>query len=404
MKFCKLSQLLLVSAAGLAVGALLTACQIVTVDYAFVASSATADNSANGSVAVYAVDSQSGALRKGADTVSSGGVSPVALAVSPDYQHLYVANSGDNTVVHFTIADNGKLTAKDTVTLAGPPTALTVSKSGKFLYVVSGSTSATLTEFPLSSGTIGSATAEEALTLPGSNADDRMVPTGVTVLANNNAVFATAYDLDAYNPGGTTTSTANPGWVFGYSIDGSGNLAVSPGGPFRAGIKPSGIAADPTNSYLYVTDFASGQMIGYTIQSTSVLTFLLNGPFTTGSQPTAIAIDPRGKFIYVSNGLSSTVSAYAIDLNTGTPSAAVNATGSSTNVTDTTPLAVAVDPALGRYVYTANSLGNTVSGFRLDPTAGTLTQTQGTPYTAGQKPTALVLVPHGNHSIQSITP
>lgn len=404
MKFCKLSQLLLVSAAGLAVAALLTACQIVTIDYVFVASSATADNSTNGSIAVFAADSQSGALRKGAETVSSGGVNPASLAVSPDYQHLYVANHDDNTVVHFTIASNGTLKAADTVTLSAAPVALAVSENGKFLYVLSGSTSATLTEYALSSGAIGSATAQQTLALSGSNAGDSLVPTAVTVLANSNAVLATAYDVDAYNPGGTTTSTANPGWLFSFTVGSDGSLTAAAGSPYTAGIKPSGVAADPTNSYAYVTDFASGQMVGYTIQSTSMLTFMLNGPFTTGSQPSAIAIDPRGKFIYVSNALSSSVSAYSIDLSTGTPSSVVNVTGSSTNSTDTTPNAIAVDPALGRYVYTANYLGNTVSGFRLDPTAGTLTQTQGTPYSTGQKPSAIAIVPHGNHSVQSITP
>ena len=39
MKFSKLSQLLLVSAIGLIVATLLTSCEIVTIDYVFVASS-----------------------------------------------------------------------------------------------------------------------------------------------------------------------------------------------------------------------------------------------------------------------------------------------------------------------------------------------------------------------------
>ncbi|HWT65908.1 MAG TPA: beta-propeller fold lactonase family protein, partial [Terracidiphilus sp.] len=73
-----------------------------------------------------------------------------------------------------------------------------------------------------------------------------------------------------------------------------------------------------------------------------------------------------------------------------------------TNSTDTQPVAIAVDPALGRFVYTANYLGNSVSGFRLDPTAGTLTATQSTPYPSDSKPTAIAVVPHGNHSVQAV--
>ena len=210
--------------------------------------------------------------------------------------------------------------------------------------------------------------------------------------------------MSAYNPGGTTTSTAHPGWVFGFAVGSGGALTPSSGSPYQAGVKPTALVADPTNRFVYVTDFASNQMIGYGIQSGNILSFLINGPFKTGNEPQSIAIDPRGQFMYVANALDSSVSAYVIALSTGTPSAAVSPTGSGTNSTDTEPVSIAVDPALGRYVYTANFLGNSISGFRLDPTAGSLTTTQATPYPTGDEPTAVVIVPHGNHSTQSVAP
>jgi 6-phosphogluconolactonase len=403
-----LRHLFMVSIVGLLVATLITACQLVTIDYVFVASSVASATSPNGQIDTYASDSESGALRKGAATVSSGGVDPVAMAVSSDYTHLYVANAGNNTVVHFDVAANGVLASKDTITLAGPPVALAVNTAGTYLYVVSGSTTATLTEYALSSGAIGSATAQIALQIPGFTTD-AVVPTGVTVLANNNvvqgnAVYATVYDQSAYNPGGTTTSTAHPGWVFGFTIGSGGALAPANGSPYQAGVKPTALVSDPTDRFVYVTDFASNQLIAYGIEAGSTLNFLTNGPFRTGNEPQAIAIDPRGKYMYVANSLDSSVSAYVIDLSTGTPSAAVNPTGSATNSTDTEPLAIAIDPALGRYVYTANYLGNSVSGFRLDPNAGNLSPAQATPYPSDAKPTAIAIVPHGNHSLQTVTP
>jgi 6-phosphogluconolactonase len=408
MKFSKLSQLFLVSSAGLGVATLLTACQLVTIDYVFLASSAAGPSGSNGQIDTFATDSESGALRKGAPTVSSGGVDPVAMAVTASYTDLYVANAGSNSVVHFSVATNGVLTAKDSVTLAGPPVALAVDSAATFLYVVSGSTTATLTQFPLSSGAIGAAGAQIPLQIPGFTTD-AVVPTGVNVLANNseiqgNAVFATVYDQSAYNPGGTTTSTAHPGWVFGFAIGSGGALTPSSGSPYQAGVKPTSLTSDPTDRFVYVTDFASNELIGYGIQSGSILNFLVNGPFKTGNEPQAVAIDPRGKFMYVANELDSSVSAFVIDLSTGTPSAAVNPTGSAVNSTDTEPIAIAVDPALGRFVYTANFLGNSVSGFRLDPNAGNLTPTQATPYPSDAKPTAIAIVPHGNHSVQAVAP
>jgi len=403
-----LGQLFLVSAIGLIVATFLAACQLVTIDYVFVASSAGTSKGPNGQIDTFAADSQSGALRKGAATVSSGGVNPVAMAISGDYTNLYVAHAGSNTVVHFSVAPNGVLSAKDSVTLSGPPVALAVNSAGTYLYVVSGTTTATLSEYALSSGTIGSPAAQIALQIPGF-ATDTVVPTGVAVLANNaqiqgNAVYATVYDQSAYNPGGTTTSTAHPGWIFGFAIGSGGALTASSGSPYEAGVKPSAVTSDPTDRFVYVTDFASNQLIGYGIHAGSVLSFLINGPFRTGNEPEAVAIDPRGKFMYVANALDSSVSAYVIDLATGTPSAAVNPTGSSINSTDTQPLALAIDPALGRFVYTANFIGDSVSGFRLDPNAGNLSPAQATPYPSDAKPTAIVIVPHGNHSTQSVTP
>lgn len=408
MKFSKLRQLFLVSAIGLGVATLFSGCQLVTIDYLFVATSASTISGSSstcpaGEIETYAVDSESGAIRSGAPQVCSGGTTPVALAVSPSYQDLYVANQVDMNVVHFSVASNGVLTKKDSVTLATTPVAMAVSPDSSTLYVVSGSTSATLTAYSLSSGTIGSAANSVSLTIPG-YATDIVVPTAVNVLASGAAVFVTVYDQSSYNPGGVTTSTAFPGWLFGFTTGSGGSLTPTPGSPYNSGVKPSGITSDPTNRFVYVTDFASNTLIGYGIYSGYQINFLLNGPYKTGGQPSAAVIDPRGLFIYVSNSLDSTVSAFVINLANGTPSAAVNTTGSTSNNTDTQPVAIAVDPALGRYVYTANYLGNSISGFRLNPTAGTLKQTQATPYPIGVHPTALVLVPHGNHATQSVTP
>ena len=65
MKFSKLSQLILVSMIGLLVATFLTACQLVTIDYIYLAGSASSGTSPDGQIQGFAVDSQSGALRTG---------------------------------------------------------------------------------------------------------------------------------------------------------------------------------------------------------------------------------------------------------------------------------------------------------------------------------------------------
>lgn len=411
MKFSKPSQLFLVSrvfiipAIGLVLATLLTACQIVTIDYVFVADSAGTAQGSAGQIQIFAVDSQSGALRQGAPTVSSGGVGPVAIAVTGNFYHLYVANSVSKNVVHFTIATNGVLTVKDTISLPAAPVSIAVNSANNYLYVVLGTTSATLNEYPITiaDGTIGAATAQIPLTLP-AYPGDTIVPTGVNVLANNNDVYVAAYDASAYNPGGSPTSAANPGWVFGFAVGSGGALTPAPGSPYKAGVKPSGIASDPVNRFVYITDFASNELIGFTIQSGGALNFMVNGPFKSGNQPSSVVVDPRGIYIYVSDSLDSSITAYSIALPTGSPSAIVNSNSSLVYATDTQPVAITIDPALGRFVYTVNHLGNSVSGFRLSPDTGVVTQTQATPYPTAAGPTALVLVPHGNHSVQAVTP
>jgi 6-phosphogluconolactonase (cycloisomerase 2 family) len=403
MKFSKLSQLFLVSTLGLLVATLLTSCDIVTIDYVFLADSAGSGSSSAGQIQTFNADQSTGALRLGAASVPSGGSNPVSMTVTSDFANLYVANAGNNSVVHFNLSGSGILTQKDTITTTSTPVAIAANAANTYLYVISGTSSATLTEYSLSSGAIGSAVATVNLTVPGF-AGDTVIPTGLTVLANNNALFITAYDQSAYNPGGATTSNANPGWIFGFGVGSGGALTASAGSPFKAGVKPSAIASDPTNRFVYATDFASNQLIGYTIQSGNVLDFLINGPFRTGNEPEAITIDPRGKYIYVANQLDSSVTPYTIDLATGTPSSIVNVTGSQTDSTDTQPVAIVVDSSVGRFVYTANHLGNSISGFELDPNTGALAITQATPYPAGAGPTAVVSVPHNNHSLEQTTP
>lgn len=414
MKFNKLSQLVLVSAIGLIVATLLTSCQIVTIDFVFVASTSGSGPGSYGQIQTYAADSISGALRFGQPAVKSGGTIPVALAVTSDYQNLYVINQGNKSIVHFTIAGNGVLTQADQITTAITPVALAVDTTSTYLYVLTGPSPAQLTVYSLSNGAIGSQVAQQTLSLSGVSSeytDDVLVPTGITVLVNNSvitghAVFVTAYDQSAYNPGCTpapscASSTANPGWVFGYTIGSGGSLTPSSNSPFEAGVQPSAIASTPTNEYVYVTDYASDEVIGYSVRDGVNLSFLINGPFKSNNEPQAIAIDPRGKFVYVANALSSSVSSYDIDLATGTLTTVAAVNG---NTTFTQPVAICVDPAVGRYVYTANYLDNSISGFKLDPNTGEIVATQASPYLSGAQPSAVIAVPSGSHATESITP
>src|ERR1700679_838626 len=124
MKFNKSSQLLLVGAASLLAGSLVTACsqltQTLTVDFVFVASNKAAGANNYGEIDVFEINSESGRMRQiPTSPFPSEGRNPIAEAVSADYQNLFVVNHDDNTIVQFIIGNDGKLYPYNTVNTPG---------------------------------------------------------------------------------------------------------------------------------------------------------------------------------------------------------------------------------------------------------------------------------------------
>jgi 6-phosphogluconolactonase len=421
MKFNKSSQLLLVSVASLLVAGLVTACGTLTVDFVFVASSKAAGANSFGEIDVLEINSESGFMRHiPTSPFPSGGRDPVAEAVSSDNTNLYVVNQDDNSIVQFIIGNDGKLYAQNTVNTPGIfPVAAAVS--GKNLFVVdtyqplpSCSTAApcsgSIAVFPITpsssvppSDVLGTPVANGSinywpLSLPG-KPSDVLEPTAVNVLASGSFVYVGAYDAN---------TTAN--YLFGFAIASGGALTPLNGGaplaggafatgsctnaflnaPFVLGTCPSAIASDPTSSYLYVTDAARGRVHVYSIAS-GTLSELSSSPVQAGNQPSAIVVDPKFPFVYVANALDSTVSAYS------TSNGALTSLG--THATGSEPVAIGIDPSTNHFLFTANYLGSgisgTVSGFELNSTAGTLVNSQNSPFTVDPLPTAVAAIPHG---------
>ena len=214
------------------------------------------------------------------------------------------------------------------------------------------------------------------LTLPGANSSDVIVPTSMTVLANGSYVYVTAYD-----------SSASPtvGYIFGFSVASDGVLTPLSGSPYPAGTKPSAITGDPTSTYVYATDFAGNDILGYSVSSGD-LTPLSGSPYPAGNRPSAIVINPSFPYLFVANSLDATVNAYS--MNNGA------LTQLGTYATGLDPVAMGIDPSTNHFVYTVNFLGNNVSNFLMSQTAGTLINTQRSPYGANALPTAVAAIPH----------
>ena len=364
-----------------------TAC---TRDYTLAYLYVTTTKSSPGVIDQYTVDYESGAIVEFGTPVAAG-TNPVASVASPNATSIYVVEQGSNAVQQFSVGDGGALTAKTAYTTGNTPTALAIDTLGKFLYVIynNGYSSSNtkqlggITIFPINSdGSLGSP----------SNLSIGVNPVAV-VIANFNA---TVYVVDQ-DPLGPQVLALAENTTTGALTPVSGTTATT---GFAAGVQPSAIAEDPTGRFVYVTDQAANQLIGYVVQAGGGLLAMVNGPFATGQYPVALTIDPRGKYLYVTNYNANTLSQYALNVSTGAPSGV----GASTATTDTGPVALAIDPALGVYLFTANKIESTVTGERLNANTGALTQLQNSPYPTGGAPTSVVLVANGSHPTELLYP
>jgi 6-phosphogluconolactonase len=395
MKFNKSSQLLLVSAVSLLAASLMTACGTLTVDFVYVTSAKAAGPNSYGEVNVFEVNSESGFMRQiKTSPFPSGGRNPVAEAVSSDNTNLYVVNKDDNTIVQFIIGNDGKLYPQNTVNTPGV-FPLSVAVTGSHLFVAdtfqplptcstAAPCSGSVAVFPIKTDkSLDKPVANSAisasywpLTLP-ANPAHVMAPTAITASGAGAFVYVAAYD-----------ATTSGGYIFGFTVNSDGTLTALNGGvPFPAGIHPSAIVSDPTGTYLYVTDANSENILGYQINA-GLLTPLSSSPFKAGSQPSAMAIDASGKFAFVTNAQDSNLTAYSIG------NGALTSLGTYT--TGSQPMAVGIDPSKNEFVYTANFLGNTVSGFAVNASNGSLLNSQGSPYVSNALPTAVAAIPHGS--------
>jgi 6-phosphogluconolactonase (cycloisomerase 2 family) len=421
MKFNKSSQLLLVSAASLLVAGLVTACGTLTVDFVFVSSAKAAGSNNAGEIDVLEIDSESGHMRQiPTSPFPSGGRNPVAEAASSDNTNLYVVNQDDNSIVQFIIGNDGKLYPQNTINTQGIyPFAVTVNGSNLFVLdtyqpLPTCSTaepcSGSIAVYPITASSsnppsdkLGDPAANGSinywpLSIPG-KPNDVVEPTALNVLSNGSYAYVAAYD-----------ATASANYIFGFSVATGGVLTPLNGGaplaggafaqgtcsnaflngPFELGTCPSAVASDSGGNYLYVTDATVGKVHAYAISS-GLLTEIIGSPFAAGNSPSAIVVDPKYPYVYVTNALDSTVSAFSASNGV--------LTNLGTYATSTEPVAIGIDPSTNHFLFTANYLYNgaagTVSGFELNPTSGTLVNSQNTPFTVNAYPTAVAAIPHG---------
>jgi 6-phosphogluconolactonase len=388
-----------------------------------------------GVVNQYQVDYQTGALTP-IGTPAQAGSNPVTLVAAPNGMFIYVINQGDSSVQEFAVQGDGSLVSKNVYknTAGSPanPVAASIDGAGKFLYVAytyfSGSSGVggvsiypingdnslgTPTSIKVGNNPIGIVASAQFCEVPSAGVSNSNPSCTTTGGAPGN-ITSSVYVLDREPAAGTVSQH---GVILGYSQNSStgaltpvtgGNASVGgvavPNG-FTAGVVPSAITEDPSARFVYVTDQATNQLIGYLVLNGGTLSAMTNGPFPVGLFPVAVTVDPRGKYLYTANFNAGSISAFAINTANGTPASVSSANGSQAAIpTDPGPTCITIEPALGLYLYTSNSIANDVSAEKLDPHNGALTSVQNTPFPASGLPTCAVTIPNGAHATQIINP
>lgn len=254
-------------------------------------------------------------IQAATSTTVAVGTSPSAVAITPDGQRAVVTNYGSGTASIVSLASNS---VTNTVTLASGarPGSVVISADGTRAFVADGGIGVNLIEqITIATATI---TGSVVATLPG----------GLVMAPDGETVYATAAVSGQVTYFNTTTLAA-----------GSISLTGSAGTPANS------LAVSPDNSTIYAVRGLGYQLLSLLSASSHTLT----STSTVGTSPRDVAVRPDGARVYVTNGGDNTVSV-------------LNSTGTvlSTIPVGAGPDQVAFTPD-GAYALVTNDTSNTVS-------------------------------------------
>jgi 6-phosphogluconolactonase (cycloisomerase 2 family) len=178
------------------------------------------------------------------------------------------------------------------------------------------------------------------------------------------------------------------GDVFPYFINRSnGYLTPVPGAPFAVDRSVTAVAVHPSGTLIFSTrdEEASGDGVAvFQLQSNGSLAQAPGSPYDTQIGPQAMVVDPSGKYLYVADG-NSYIDAFSINETAatltplpGSPFTIPVPSNCSSDGRAAYPRDI-IDP-VGKYIYTADSSMDSISGFTVSSANGTLTDVAGSPW------------------------
>jgi 6-phosphogluconolactonase len=367
----------------------LVACTNSTSNSPGTASGATLLVTSQGDSAIesFTLSTSTGALTAVSGAGVATGTAPFAMVFTPAGDAAFVSNTGSNNISGYTVNGNGALTAGSTTSSGGAsPMGMAIDGGGHFLFVANQGTSIDPASGTVSVFSISSV----ALTLVGTTVSDE------TALPNNPPISVTGPVAVAVTPDAKFLYVANQiqNTVSIFSVDATGALtrAIFPA---TVGTSPSALAISSNGKFLYVANSGSNNVQVFSICGTATpacltpdgtLTEVTGSPISTGLGPSYVAISSTGNFAYVVDQQSNQLSSYKVNVGSGLLTATTPVPAISTGLH---PSSVVISSG-EQFVYVANTGANTISQFTMDDTTGALAVV-GTPITSGAQPTALAL-------------
>lgn len=301
--------------------------------------------------------------------------SPASMVVNPAGTYLFVVfNKSDQCpsatkygIATFQVSSDGNVKQVGSLVADPNPTFLAMDSAGKFLFVAEGKNS-----------TAG----------------------GVSVYAigSSGSLAPVKGDFNFMNGPGFTTPNivavaASPTVFPGTGINGTTNSVCQ-----------APLNVPPNSEYLYAVDAANYVVWEYAVNTS---TGALGNPpktasvayFATDQVPAGVAVDPCDRFVYVSDSLSNKVSAYTICASATGSGSCPNADGSLVQIVGSPfvlsgsangPGPIAVDP-YGNNVYVLGTLSNTVSGFKISSVSGSLSALNPATVATGAGPVSMTI-------------
>jgi 6-phosphogluconolactonase (cycloisomerase 2 family) len=312
-------------------------------------------NTASNTVSQFMIDPATGKLTSLGAPIATGS-KPMGMAVLPDGQFAYTADSANPTGVEdiseYSISGGVLSPLGSGIPTGNTPTWMTPDLSGSFLYVVN-DLGSNISTYTISSG--------------------RLTPESQVASTGTNPVFVTTEPTGQY----LYTANSGAGTISEYSIQlPQGSLNVINPGLSAQGSNTSSIAVDPSGRYAYVgnlnTPTAGGTVGEFTItEGFGNLVSNSTQPFLpVGNGVSSLIVEPTGQYLFVTDFVSNKIYSYTIVSSTG--ELMFNSVMEPVASTGTGPVALAVD-ITGQYLYCVNSGSNDISIFKIGSTDGTLT-------------------------------